>query len=169
MSGYSRRSLSAAWFYLLAGVVFAIDQVSKYIVSIHLPLGISTPVIGEVMYLTREHNEGGAFGLFRSGHGLLVMVSIIAVIAIVLLLFRNMAQSRLVKVAFALQLGGALGNLTDRLRLHYVIDFIDFRVWPIFNVADTAITVGIVLLAYYLVVCDGRKPDKAVSQEVAGD
>lgn len=97
------------------------------------------------------HNTGAAFGIFRSQTIFFVIISLIAVVAIVIYIKRSARPSYFKDIALALILGGAFGNLVDRLFFGYVIDFLDFRVWPVFNVADSAITIGTVLLIFSLV------------------
>lgn len=100
--------------------------------------------------MTLVHNTGIAFGLFRD-QGLLFII--VPIIAVVILLVYNIyyyrqtgSLSKLYILGFSLILGGAIGNLIDRLTLGYVIDFIDLRVWPVFNVADSAITIGTIII-----------------------
>jgi signal peptidase II len=151
--------VKARYFYLIALAVIALDQISKLLVTSRLPFGMSVPAVQDVLYITLVRNRGGAFGLFQSWAGALIIITLAAAIAIIVVTRRGGAMPRLLGVALALQLGGALGNLIDRLRFGYVVDFFDFRVWPVFNLADSAITVGVALLAYYLIFCD--KPREA--------
>lgn len=134
---------------LLAGVTLATlaaDQATKLAAVHWLADGASRPVAGSWLRLTLARNPGGAFGLLPQSTVYLIAAS--AVIAVVLLLYARtaLAHSRLLTTALALLLGGALGNLVDRVRLGHVVDFIDLRVWPVFNIADIAITVGVALI-----------------------
>lgn len=134
---------------LIALVVFLLDQASKYWIATTFRIGQSRPIIPEVFHLTYVRNTGGAFGLFKGWVPLLVIISLVAIFVILRIAIMQRTVSprrRLGQVAISTILGGALGNLTDRLHLGYVIDFLDFRVWPVFNVADIAITVGVGLL-----------------------
>lgn len=154
--------MKARYLYLIAVAVILLDQASKFAVVSRLPFGSSVPVLDGILYLTAIGNRGGAFGLFQSWAGMLTVISIVVCVAIVVIVRRRIALPALVGIALALQLGGAVGNLIDRIRFHYVVDFIDLRVWPVFNVADSAITIGIVLLAYYLIFLErGRVPAKS--------
>lgn len=87
----------------------------------------------------------------RSVPGMLLFISIAAAVVIIAMMKSKSPIPKAVGIALALQLGGALGNLIDRIRLGYVIDFIDLMIWPVFNVADIAITIGVAVLAYYLI------------------
>jgi signal peptidase II len=106
------------------------------------------------------HNRGAAFGILKNQLFLFILSSIFAII----LIYFNLKKSRnknklsLNNLALGLILSGAIGNLIDRLLLGYVVDFLDFRVWPVFNVADSAITVGAVLLAWSLLKDSREKP-----------
>lgn len=131
-------------------VVYA-DRLTKLFFSDLLADGESLPVIHNVLHMTLVHNTGVAFGFFK-GQGIVFIV--IPVIAIFLLIFNiyyyrrnDQALSRIYIVAFSLILGGAIGNLIDRIVYGHVIDFIDFRIWPVFNIADSAITVGAIIIA----------------------
>ena len=148
---------------LIAAAVFACDVVTKYLVASHMRPGDTVAVIPHFFSITYIHNAGAAFGLLQN-QTLLFLVITAAVIALILTYGRRVARSTpILGVAFGLQLGGALGNLLDRLLYARVIDFIDFKVWPfIFNVADMAIVIGGALFA--LVVLrepaaeEGRRP-----------
>lgn len=131
-------------------VVF-FDRLTKYFFSRLLEYGETIPVIRNFFHFTLVHNTGIAFGLFKD-QGLVFIV--IPVIAIVLLVFNiyyyrksDDPLSRGYIFAFSMILGGAIGNLYDRIVFGYVIDFIDFRVWPVFNIADSAITIGAAIIA----------------------
>ena len=132
----------------MAAIVVAADQVSKHVVMRTFMPGESRLVIPRVLRWTYEQNQHGAFGLFGSSPMLLIGMAVV-VLAIFWLSFRDAArESAVVRVAFGLIVGGAIGNVIDRLHLRYVVDFIDvYKVWGnIFNVADSCITVGVVLL-----------------------
>ncbi|MBP6965405.1 MAG: signal peptidase II [Armatimonadetes bacterium] len=142
--------LTATRIYIISLIVAALDQASKLFVSSKMQHGDS--VSAGPLHVTVVHNTGGAFGLFQSGAALLAIVSLAVVVVIVAYSRRVGSFSGLVGTALGLELGGAAGNLADRLRLGYVLDFIDLRVWPVFNVADAAITIGIVLFAAHLIL-----------------
>jgi len=133
-------------------LVVLIDRVTKIFFSDLLSYGESLPIIRNIFHMTLVHNTGIAFGFFKD-HGAVFIV--IPIIAIALLIFNiyyyqqnNEALSRTYIIAFSMILGGAMGNLIDRIKYGHVIDFIDFRIWPVFNVADSAITIGAVIVAF---------------------
>jgi signal peptidase II len=133
---------------IVAGLVVTLDQLLKLWVDANRPQMELLPGLLDLVYVI---NHGAAFGLLAGRTDLLIALGIAGSIAI-LVFFRFFSpRSTLGVLAFALVLGGALGNLVDRIRLGYVIDFASFRFvrWPPFNVADAAITVGIAALLYY--------------------
>jgi signal peptidase II len=146
------------WFILLmvTTLTLVVDRVSKIIVANSLNLNTSwhppTPLLQRLFSLTYTTNTGAAFGLFPD-QGLLFIVIALVVVTAIIFYYRHLpAGYGLVRLALGLQLGGALGNLIDRLRQGYVIDFIDLNFWPlqdwpVFNLADSAIVVGVGLLA----------------------
>ena len=108
--------------------------------------GQSLPLLPPVAYLTYVQNTGAAFGLLKGRQGLFIGLSVLVILWVGWELLRNVAMAGLPRVSYALILGGAAGNLIDRLRWGYVVDFLDLRVWPVFNVGDSAITIGVSLL-----------------------
>lgn len=153
--------------YLFALFVFALDQLTKRWVVMRLPLNeIGKVLIPNFLMLTRTSNTGSAFGLFPGSTLILAAAALIAVSAIIVYVARQkQGLSVLLGIALALPLGGALGNFIDRIRLGYVVDFIDARVgsyqWPVFNVADSAICIGVALLAIYYLRMDAHTDDEA--------
>jgi signal peptidase II len=135
-----------------AALVFAVDQASKAIVMASMQLGDDIPVLPPVLDLHYITNRGVAFGLFSRFGDVFVPVAIV-IMAVIVGYYRSIRGRRLwLRLALALQLGGALGNLLDRLRYGAVVDFIEFHIdainfhWPVFNLADSAIVVGVGIL-----------------------
>ncbi len=125
------------------------DQVTKlFVVRFFVP-GESRAVIPPAFHLTYVQNIGAAFGLFKGQQWLFLVCSIVVSGWIIRELIRREKLVTLTATAYALVLGGAAGNLIDRVRLGYVIDFLDFRVWPVFNIGDSAITIGVALLIWH--------------------
>ncbi|MDD5255614.1 MAG: signal peptidase II [Candidatus Omnitrophica bacterium] len=133
----------------VASLLF-LDQLTKYLAIHHLPLNQPQPLVNGVVYLTLVYNRGAAFGILKNYTLVFVLASLFAVVLIVRQL-HDRSHSRLYAASLVLILSGALGNLIDRLLRGHVIDFLDFRVWPVFNVADSAITIGTAFLAYSLI------------------
>ena len=141
-------------FFLTALLVVAADQLSKIGIRSSLAPGASLPEAGWLR-LTHVRNSGDAFGLFQDQSFSLTIAGLIGIVVLLLfgLLFSGRLtffDNRLGKPALGLILGGTAGNLIDRLLLGYVTDLIDIGIWPVFNLADSAITVGVILLAYSL-------------------
>jgi len=142
-------------FPLTALLIVAADQLSKFWIRSNLATGESLFEVG-FFRLTRVHNSGAAFGLFQGQSFLLTIIASVAVAALLLytLFFHHkfpFLDNRLGKLALGLVLGGTTGNLIDRIHLGYVTDFIDFNFWPAFNIADSAVVVGIIILVYSLI------------------
>ncbi|SMB94458.1 signal peptidase II Aspartic peptidase. MEROPS family A08 [Thermanaeromonas toyohensis ToBE] len=146
---------------LLALIVFLSDQISKLLVRQWLQPNQSVPVLNNIFHLTYINNPGAAFGIFAYQTPLFIILTL-AVIGIIIIAYKQFPiHNRLnLKLALALQLGGALGNLLDRIRFGYVVDFLDFRVWPVFNLADVAIVLGVGLIIWEL----WRKEEKGEAQ-----
>jgi signal peptidase II len=128
----------------LAVVVVILDQIAKSIVEHHIVLGEQVDVLGPLK-LTLSHNEGVAFGLADGGGVLLVAITLVA-LGVVLWLFARDPVRPGMWVATGLLVGGAFGNLIDRVRHGHVTDFIELPHWPPFNLADCGITCGVVIL-----------------------
>lgn len=141
--------------------VFFLDRILKFLVIQRYPEGGGFPVWPGVFYITRVNNTGAAFGIFRGSGSFLIWVSVVCLLFLGLYFFRavlkknvsgaSMDFSTQEFAAWALVIGGALGNLVDRLYYGYVIDFLDFRVWPVFNLADASICAGVFLVVLRLV------------------
>ena len=133
---------------LLALLVVLLDQATKYYVVTHFALGESVPVINNVFHWTFILNRGAAFGMLEGSRWFFVIIAI-AVMGGIWYLRREIAEyGPWCTYGAALFGGGAVGNLIDRARQGLVIDFFDFRIWPIFNVADIAICVGVGLIIW---------------------
>lgn len=155
---------------ILLGValaVFALDQASKILLARYLSTlpGHSVPLIPHVVWLTLITNTGAAFGILANQSILFVLIALV-VILVILVYWRYVPSGSVwVQVALGLQLGGAAGNLLDRLRYRgHVIDFIDLKWWPVFNLADSAIVVGVAILATYLFLKDDGRPSSLPSR-----
>ncbi|KIP22471.1 Lipoprotein signal peptidase [Anoxybacillus ayderensis] len=137
-------------YYLLAFVVIVIDQWTKWLVVRYMELGESIPVIENVLYMTSHRNRGAAWGMLQGQFWLFYLITIVVVIGIIVYIQRLKPTERLFGVALGLMLGGAIGNFIDRVFRKEVVDFVHTYIFdysfPIFNVADAALTVGVALL-----------------------
>ena len=130
------------------------DQVTKFLISGYLAWGETRTLIPGLFDIVHYKNTGAAFGIFSSGGSVrtifLTLVSLVALVIIAVLIKRS--SDRRTSVALSLIAGGAIGNLIDRLRFGSVVDFLDFHIgtlhWPAFNIADSAITVGVIIMLY---------------------
>lgn len=142
-----------ALLFVVAFVVWALDQATKAVVVRNLMYGEEWTPFPDLQWLfafTHTTNTGAAFGLFPDASLFFVVMAFIVIGAIIFFYDRLPTQHLLVRMALGFQLGGAVGNLTDRLTRGAVTDWIHFKFWPVFNVADSAIVVGVLILFFYL-------------------
>jgi signal peptidase II len=136
---------------LLYGVALlwvVLDQFSKYFILETFGLGQSLPILPPIFHLTLVHNTGIAFGLFQNSPFVLTTLIAVCVLALLFFSYKIFKKSSYEQIAYGLILGGAIGNLIDRVRFGWVVDFLDFRIWPVFNLADSGITIGVILFAW---------------------
>ena len=138
------------WLFVLPLAVVILDQFSKYIVVENMALGESIPIIEEVFHLTYILNPGAAFGMFAHNRLFFIAIAVVVIGIIIWARREILASPWEVKAGCGLFLGGAIGNLIDRARQGLVIDFFDFRIWPVFNIADIAICIGVGLIIWTL-------------------
>jgi len=158
----AERSLAAGpwqWLSLLlvAGAAVLADQLTKHVVASAIAVDDGVTMVGPVS-IHHVRNSGIAFGLFASRTSAVILLTALAVGAMIIFFARSAQRHPLLPVALGLVLGGSLSNLVDRVRLGYVTDFIDFRWWPAFNLADTFIVVGVGLLFFSFVAADRTSP-----------
>ena len=139
-------------FLWLTGIALILDQVTKWWVLQNMTLGESIPMLGSIFRLTYVHNPGAVFGLRLGNPYVHLALACAALIIVCVLLWRLPAEDRSGAIGLSLVLGGAIGNIIDRARFGVVIDFLDFGIgdlrWYIFNLADTWVSVGTVLLLF---------------------
>ena len=165
-SKHALPSMGVRLFVLIVGIVVVLDQITKLLVLAGMPLYHSIPVIPGFFNLTHIHNPGGAFGFMAAGHPglrnlLFIGVSSLAM-AMLIYFYRNTPNTHpYLAAALAMIFGGAMGNLIDRLRFGEVVDFLDVYIgayhWPAFNVADSAISIGIGIFILHVVL--GKMPE----------
>ena len=137
----------------LAILVFLTDQFSKFLVRELLAFRDSFPDTG-FFRITHTFNTGSAFGLFQDQNTPLILVSAIGITVLVLIYRSQRLPTGLLRLSLGLQIGGAVGNLLDRLRLGHVTDWVDVGPWPVFNVADASIVCGLAILAWLFIVVE---------------
>ena len=148
------------WLFVLPLAVVILDQFSKYIVVENMALGESIPIIEEVFHLSYILNPGAAFGMFAHNRLFFIAIAVIVIGIIIWARREILASPWEVKAGCGLFLGGAIGNLIDRARQGLVIDFFDFRIWPVFNIADIAICFGVGLIIWNLLKTELKRDSK---------
>ena len=134
-----------------AFLVALLDQLTKFIIRKNMKFNESVPIIKDIFHLTYVTNTGSAFGLFKGFNLFFVLFSIAVIIGIFYYLRRNINEKeKFLQLAIGLLLGGTIGNMIDRIIYGAVTDFIDFRIWPVFNAADSAVTVSVIILIILL-------------------
>ena len=156
-------TVRAGVFASCAAAVIALDQLTKWLASSRLLMGRPIPVLDDFVRFTLVHNTGAAFGLFPGSRIPFIAISVLAIAVVIYLFLRETYRSLANRILLGCILGGAIGNLVDRARLGWVVDFIDIGVgsvrWPVFNVADSAVTLGVLILAWNLARAGRPAPD----------
>lgn len=151
---------------IVALIVIAVDRLAKYLVALNLPEGGTVALAGDILRITHVRNPGAAFGIFPNMQAVLIAASAAVIVAIGVYYAGYKPLRPAIKVALGLELGGAIGNLIDRLVDGRVTDFIDVRIWPVFNLADAAVVCGVVLLVAELALAEKRTE---IQKSKAGD
>ncbi|MFC1697771.1 signal peptidase II [Nanoarchaeota archaeon] len=151
-------------FVLTAIIVILIDQITKYFGST-IGLGKTIPIIPNIFHFTYQVNPGSSFSMFQGFFWLTFIASLIVIGAI--LYYYNQMPKKLI-IPIALILGGTIGNLIDRIAFDGIVrDFIDFQVWPVFNIADSALVIGAAILIYYFFKKEYLDKKKPVSKPIS--
>ena len=137
-------------FFIILACILLLDQATKYLAYIYLQPQSTIPVINNFFYLTYLENKGAAFGIIQNSIWLLIAITLIIVIFAGFYIYKNPRIAVLSRYSIALIIAGAIGNLIDRVRNGYVIDFFDFVIWPIFNIADMSVVIGAFILIFIL-------------------
>jgi signal peptidase II len=161
-----KRKAAIAIIVLMGAAILAADQYTKTLVRRTIPVNTSyMPIawLDRFVTLTHVENHGASFGLLQGYGGLFAIVALGVVVGIGWYVWRYPALPRFMVFVFGLMLGGSLGNLVDRLfRGGVVTDFVDLRWWPVFNVADSCVVVGSILLGVYTLFFEGRREAAAL-------
>lgn len=144
---------------LLIAAVIGIDQLTKYAIQQNMQLGASIPVLNNIFHITYILNPGAAFGIMEHKTFFFIVIAVILLGGILYLFPKIPHEYKLLRVGTGLMAGGAIGNVIDRVRTGYVVDFFDFRIWPIFNIADIAIVIGVSFIIYTLIFNPNLKDD----------
>jgi len=151
MKDTPKRKFLTGSIFLYSIIIILIDQLTKVLIYKNLIPAQSIPVINSIFYITLVLNKGGAFGIFANAAVMFILISIGVILFIVIFLLTKKSAYN-INVALACILGGAVSNLIDRLRFGCVVDFLDFRIWPVFNIADSAITLSAIWLFWKIVI-----------------
>ncbi|MDD3168017.1 MAG: signal peptidase II [Eubacteriales bacterium] len=138
-------------YFIIIAVVVGLDQLAKYLIQANLTLNSSVPLIEGIFHITYIHNSGAAFSLFQNKTGFLITMQLVVITVVLAYLVKRRNKDHwCLLLSLSLIAAGGLGNLIDRTMNGYVIDFLDLRFWPIFNVADISVCVGCGLLVLYM-------------------
>lgn len=153
---------------MIVFIAVVLDRVSKMYIVSHIGFGKSIPVIENFFYLTYWENKGAAWGIFQNGRYVFIVLTIIITIVIAYIIYKS--DNILLKTSLAIILGGAFGNLIDRVYKGSVVDFLQFRFgsyeFPNFNVADSCVCVGTILLAYYMLFIYKEKKEEDTKDDL---
>ena len=151
-------------YYIAILALIGLDWLTKYWIQTSMALNDTIPVIDGIFHITYIHNYGAAFSILQGKQSFLLIVTGIAMIAILAYMVIGQIRKKAAPMelwSLALILAGGIGNFIDRVRFGYVVDFFDFRIWPIFNVADIAVCCGCGLLVFYVLIWEPRMQKKA--------
>ncbi|WP_163970731.1 signal peptidase II [Oceanobacillus halotolerans] len=137
-------------YYILAVIIIGIDQLTKWLIVKSMDLGEQITIIDHFLYITSHRNRGAAWGILQGQMEFFYVITIIVVIGIVYYMQKYAKESKLLAISLSFMLGGAIGNFIDRLFRQEVVDFVDVMIftydYPIFNVADAALVIGVILV-----------------------
>ncbi|MFC1998848.1 signal peptidase II [Chloroflexota bacterium] len=158
MSMVIDRLCSRISFFVVAALVVLVDQISKLLVRIYMPLGSSVPEDGFFRF-TYVTNSGGVWSLFQGHLPVLIAMAFVGMAAVLICQFYFAHRWRIASIGLGLILGGTIGNQIDRLWLGKVTDFVDWGSWPIFNIADSAGVIGVAVIIIFIIFLYREKED----------
>lgn len=158
-------------YFIIIAIVIALDQLTKYLIQANFELNSTIPLIDGIFHITYIHNSGAAFSLFQNKTGFLIAMQLIVIsIVVIYLLKKQKKEHWCLLLSLSLIVAGGVGNLIDRAMNGYVVDFLDFRFWPIFNVADISVCVGCGLLVLYMFFIEPKRSrDKQIIADGMSD
>jgi signal peptidase II len=152
------------WYYFIAVFVIALDQFTKWLVVKNMAVYEQIPIIGNFFQLTSHRNTGAAWGILQGQMIFFYIITVIVIIGIVFYMQKYGKESKLLAVSLSFILGGAIGNLIDRVFRKEVVDFLDFTIikydFPIFNIADSALVIGVILVLITTFIDEKKKGKK---------
>lgn len=149
------------YYFLIVVAAVVLDQIIKYAVVNSMALYQSIPILQDMFHITYIHNTGAAFSLMAGMRGFLILLPMVMTAGAIIYMFIKRKNGHpLMMTSVALIAGGGIGNMIDRIMLGYVVDYLDFRVFPIFNLADICVCTGCGLLILYVLFFDGKQDGK---------
>ena len=146
---------------LTATIVIILDQITKFYICKHMTEGMSIPIVPDIFHLTYILNAGAAFGLLENQRFFFIAIAVVLLGVLVKYYAHIPPTPPILRIGVGLMAGGAIGNLIDRIKSGQVVDFFDFRIWPIFNIADMAIVVGVSIIIYNMFTVSVQKDETA--------
>lgn len=148
-------------YYIITLLIVLLDQVTKWMIVKKMELGESVQVIENFLYITSHRNRGAAWGILQNQMWFFYIITAIVIVALIVYIQKLKNNQKLLGIALSLMLGGAIGNFIDRLFRKEVVDFIDTWIftyhYPIFNIADSALVIGVILVTIYMLFIEGKQ------------
>jgi len=155
---------------VIIAIVIVLDQLTKYLIQANFDLNTTVSLIDGIFHITYIHNSGAAFSLFENKTGFLIAMQVIVIsIVLVYLVKKQKKEHWCLLLSLSLIVAGGMGNLIDRAAKGYVVDFLDFRIWPIFNVADISVCVGCGLLVLYMFFIEPKRGGRKQESQGTSD
>lgn len=156
------------FYYLIALFIILLDQITKWLIVTKMYLGESIPIIDQVLYITSHRNRGAAWGILQGQMWLFYIITVIVIVVIMYYIYKEAKGKMLLGVSLALMLGGAVGNFIDRVFRKEVVDFIHTYIFgynfPVFNIADSALVIGVALLMIQMLLEERRSKEKSYEE-----
>ena len=138
--------------FVIVILITALDQIIKILIINNFPLGLPHPIIENIFNITYVKNTGIAFGMFKGNNLVMIILNIIIITIITVLLYSMDFDNIFFKLSAGFIIGGALGNLIDRINRGFIVDYLDLSFWPTFNLADSMVVIGGIMLAIFLLL-----------------
>lgn len=144
--------------FILVIVILVLDKATKLFAIEYLQSIRTLPIVEGIFHLTYLENRGAAFGILQGQRTFFLIATTIVVASIVFFMYKYKKMYKPMKIGLNFIVAGAIGNLIDRVRFGFVVDFFDFRIWPVFNIADSAVVIGAILVSYIVLKHDHFEP-----------
>lgn len=144
---------------ILSLAIMLFDQLTKFYIQKTMVLGMSVPVFADILHITYILNPGAAFGILENQRVFFIIIAFVMISTIIYMYPKIAVHCLVMRLGIGFLIGGAAGNVIDRIQTGYVVDFIDFRIWPIFNIADIAIVFGVGMIIYSMIFLSKAKDE----------